>query len=68
VVSLPLLVRGGTGFSKNSALKGWRCRNYGSWDIFAGVIRVTKGGIKARPQLKVQDCSFMGVKESVSCS
>ena len=25
-------VRGGTENSKSSALKGWRCRNCGSWD------------------------------------
>jgi len=31
------VVRGGSRSSKNSALKGWRCRTCGSWDIFAAV-------------------------------
>jgi len=62
------VVKGGTGNSKSSALKVWRCRNCDSWDDFAAVIGETKGGTQAGPQLMGQECSVMGVKESVSYS
>ena len=62
------VARGGSSPSLNSALKGWRCRTCGSWDIFAAVIGEKFGVSKEGHQPEVQECSPMGLKESVGCS
>jgi len=56
------VVRGGSGPSLNSALKGWRCRTCGSWDIFAGVI-----GDKFGVSKESIGCSQMNFREEARC-
>ena len=51
---------------KSSILKGWRCRDYGSWDVFAAVIGEHSGSDQAMPHQKMWETSIMGAKERVS--
>ena len=48
------VVRGEAGNLISSNLKGWRCRNCGSWDFFAVVVVEKNGSNKAGPKQKVQ--------------
>ena len=59
-------LRGRVGKSKSSILKGWRCRDCGSWDVYAAVIGEHCGHDQAMPQQKMQENLVMGAKERVS--
>ena len=59
---------GRVGKSKSSILKGWRCRDCGSWDVYAAVVGEHRGSVQAMPQQKMQETSIMGDKERVRCA
>ena len=45
-------LRGRVGKSKSSVLKGWRCRNCGSWDVSGAVIKEDSGSDQAVPSCR----------------
>jgi len=49
LLSFANVVRGELGNSKSSDLKGWGCRNCGSWDVFAAVSGENNAGNQAGP-------------------
>ena len=61
-------LRGRVRKPKSSILKGWSCRDCGSWDVFATLIGEHSGSVQAMPQQKMQETSVMGDMERVSCA
>ena len=56
-------LRGRVGKSKSTILKGWRCRDCGSWDVVAAVIGEHSGSVHVTPQQRGHEASNLGDKD-----
>ena len=56
-------LRGRVGKPNNTILKGCRCRECGSWDVYAAVIGEHNGNVQVTPQQRGQETSNLGDKD-----
>ena len=62
-----MLLGGRVGKPNSTILKGWRCRDCGSWDVYVAVIEERSGSGQGTFEQRVQETLNLGVQDKVSC-